>query len=97
MYRSREAHAAVRSDPTLVELILCNLVSNAIRCTGRGGVLMVCHSRRHGGRCRWRCGTPASVSAPQARATGLPLLHKPAAPAELHRSILAVLERPVCS
>lgn len=40
VYRSRETRAAVRSDPVLVELILRNLVSNAIRYTERGGVLV---------------------------------------------------------
>jgi signal transduction histidine kinase/ActR/RegA family two-component response regulator len=46
VYRSRETHAAVRSDPALVALILRNLVSNAIRYTEQGGVLVAC--RAHG-------------------------------------------------
>ena len=46
VYRSRETHAAVRSDPALVALILRNLVSNAIRYTEKGGVLVAC--RAHG-------------------------------------------------
>ncbi|MGO4394620.1 hybrid sensor histidine kinase/response regulator [Variovorax sp. M-6] len=46
VYRSRETHAAVRSDPALVALILRNLVSNAIRYTDSGGVLVA--SRRRG-------------------------------------------------
>ena len=37
--------ATVRSDPQLVELILRNLVSNAIRYTERGGVLIGCRTR----------------------------------------------------
>jgi signal transduction histidine kinase/ActR/RegA family two-component response regulator len=45
VYRSRETHAAVRSDPALVALILRNLVSNAIRYTDRGGVLVACRRR----------------------------------------------------
>ncbi|VTU37112.1 ATP-binding response regulator [Variovorax sp. RA8] len=45
VYRSRETHAAVRSDPALVALILRNLVSNAIRYTERGGVLVACRAR----------------------------------------------------
>lgn len=45
VYRSRETHAAVESDPALVELILRNLVSNAIRYTGQGGVLVACRAR----------------------------------------------------
>jgi signal transduction histidine kinase/ActR/RegA family two-component response regulator len=45
-YRSRETTLAVQSDPMLVELILRNLVSNAIRYTERGGVLVTC--RKHG-------------------------------------------------
>jgi len=40
IYRSREAHVAVYSDPALVELILRNLVSNAIRYTERGGIFV---------------------------------------------------------
>jgi CheY-like chemotaxis protein/anti-sigma regulatory factor (Ser/Thr protein kinase) len=35
----------VRSDPLLVELVLRNLVSNAIRYASAGGVLVVCRSR----------------------------------------------------
>lgn len=45
VYRSRETHLAVQSDPVLVELILRNLVSNAIRYTERGGVLVACRRR----------------------------------------------------
>jgi signal transduction histidine kinase len=44
-YRSRETDLVVYSDPILVELILRNLVSNAIRYTGRGGLLVVCRKR----------------------------------------------------
>jgi signal transduction histidine kinase len=46
-YRSRETELVVHSDPTLIELILRNLVSNAIRYTERGGLLVGC--RRRGG------------------------------------------------
>lgn len=46
VYRTRETPLAVQSDPMLVELILRNLVANAIRYTGRGGVLVA--SRRRG-------------------------------------------------
>jgi CheY-like chemotaxis protein len=34
-----------KSDPVLVERILCNLISNAIRYTARGGVLVGCRWR----------------------------------------------------
>ena len=44
-YRSRETHLVVQSDPTLVELILRNLVSNAIRYTEHGGLLVACRKR----------------------------------------------------
>lgn len=44
-YRSRETALVVQSDPALVELILRNLVSNAIRYTDRGGLLVVCRKR----------------------------------------------------
>jgi signal transduction histidine kinase/CheY-like chemotaxis protein len=46
VYRSRETQIAVNSDPMLLELILRNLVSNAIRYTDHGGVLVAC--RQHG-------------------------------------------------
>jgi signal transduction histidine kinase/CheY-like chemotaxis protein len=39
-YRSRESALAVRSDPQLIELILRNLVSNAIKYTRHGGLLV---------------------------------------------------------
>lgn len=45
VYRTRETRVAVHSDPALVELILRNLVSNAIRYTERGGVLLACRMR----------------------------------------------------
>lgn len=45
-YRSRENTLVVLSDPALVELILRNLVSNAINYTERGGLLVAC--RKHG-------------------------------------------------
>lgn len=44
-YRSRETPLLVRSDPVLVESILRNLVSNAIRYTERGGLLVACRKR----------------------------------------------------
>jgi len=46
VYRSRETQAVVHTDPMLLELILRNLVSNAIRYTEHGGVLVAC--RQHG-------------------------------------------------
>ncbi|GAB6041936.1 ATP-binding response regulator [Endothiovibrio diazotrophicus] len=48
VYRSRDSALAVDSDPVLVELILRNLLANAIRYSRRGGVLIGC--RRRGGR-----------------------------------------------
>jgi len=45
VYRSRETHGLVDADPALVALILRNLVSNAIRYTERGGVLVGCRMR----------------------------------------------------
>jgi len=44
-YRSRDTALAVHSDQALVELILRNLVSNAIRYTDHGGVLVACRQR----------------------------------------------------
>jgi len=40
VYRTRETTLAAESDPALVELVLRNLVSNAVRYTARGGVLV---------------------------------------------------------
>ena len=45
VYRTRETHLAVHSDPALIELILRNLVSNAVRYTEQGGVLLACRRR----------------------------------------------------
>lgn len=45
VYRTRETYAAVQSDPALVELILRNLVTNAIRYTERGGLLVACRTQ----------------------------------------------------
>ncbi|NML44242.1 response regulator [Ramlibacter sp. G-1-2-2] len=45
VYRSRETRAVVRSDSAILALILRNLVSNAIRYTERGGLLIGCRLR----------------------------------------------------
>ena len=49
VYRTRETNLTIDSDAALVEMILRNLVSNAIRYTepvkGRGGVLVACRRR----------------------------------------------------
>ena len=45
LYRTRDTTLAVRSDPALVELVLRNLVSNAIRYTERGGILVAARRR----------------------------------------------------
>ncbi len=42
VYRCKETSAVVHSDSTLLELILRNLISNAIRYTYKGGVLIAC-------------------------------------------------------
>jgi signal transduction histidine kinase/ActR/RegA family two-component response regulator len=47
-YRTRDCDAMVEADPALVKIILHNLVSNAIRYTATGGVLIGC--RRRGAR-----------------------------------------------
>ncbi len=44
-YRSRETPWVVQSDPALVEMILRNLVSNAIRYSDTGGLLVACRKR----------------------------------------------------
>ncbi len=50
VYRSRETPLAVDSDPALLELVLRNLISNAIRYTESGGLLV--GVRRRGDRVR---------------------------------------------
>lgn len=45
VYRTRDSTVALQSDAALVELILRNLVSNAVRYTERGGVLVACRRR----------------------------------------------------
>jgi signal transduction histidine kinase len=47
VYRSRETSLVVRSDQVLLESILRNLVSNAIRYTQNGGVLVACRQRNN--------------------------------------------------
>ncbi|WP_051077439.1 ATP-binding response regulator [Janthinobacterium sp. HH01] len=47
LYRTHDSELVLQSDPALVELILRNLVSNAVRYTERGGILVGC--RRRGG------------------------------------------------
>lgn len=44
-YRSRESALVLWSDPALIEMILRNLISNAIRYTARGGLLVTCRQR----------------------------------------------------
>jgi len=45
IYRTRETIAAAYSDPLIVELILRNLISNAIRYTDEGGLLVGCRRK----------------------------------------------------
>jgi signal transduction histidine kinase len=47
VYRTRETSLAVMADPNLTDLVLRNFISNAIRYTDKGGVLVGC--RRRGG------------------------------------------------
>lgn len=46
VYRTRDTEAIIDSDMALVELILRNLVSNAIRYTDQGGILIGCRGHR---------------------------------------------------
>lgn len=50
--RVRTSNLWVQSDPTLLHRILLNLVSNGLRYTGHGGVLVGCR-RSHGGSHLW--------------------------------------------
>ncbi len=44
-YRSRETNLVAHTDPALLELILRNIISNAIRYTKTGGLLVSCRRR----------------------------------------------------
>ncbi|MGB7650273.1 MAG: CHASE domain-containing protein [Gallionella sp.] len=44
-YRMRHTRLEVHSDPMLLEMMLRNLVSNALRYTPRGGILLACRQR----------------------------------------------------
>jgi signal transduction histidine kinase/CheY-like chemotaxis protein len=46
VYRSPDTDLMIFSDPSLVEMMLRNLISNAIRYTEQGGVLVVCRLRK---------------------------------------------------
>jgi len=46
IYRTRDTTATLFGDPALVELILRNLIANAIRYTRSGGVLVACRPKR---------------------------------------------------
>ena len=48
VYRTRETSAAALADKALVDLVMRNLISNALRYTHQGGVLIAC--RRRAGR-----------------------------------------------
>ncbi len=45
LYRSRETPYAAFADPNLTDLVLRNFISNAIRYTDRGGLLVSCRRR----------------------------------------------------
>lgn len=45
VYRYRDTSLAVYSDPALLELMLRNLITNAIRYTHQGGLLIACRKR----------------------------------------------------
>ena len=45
VYRTRETSAAAFADRSLVDLVMRNLISNALRYTPRGGVVIACRAR----------------------------------------------------
>lgn len=46
IYRSRDTIAAANSDALIVELIIRNLIANAIRYTDTGGLLIACRNKK---------------------------------------------------
>ena len=44
-FRVRDCDVVLQADPQLIELVLRNLVTNAIRYTERGGILLACRHR----------------------------------------------------
>ncbi|CAB5685464.1 Sensory/regulatory protein RpfC [Delftia tsuruhatensis] len=48
VYRTRETTAAALADKVLVDLVMRNLISNALRYTQTGGVLVTCRPREAG-------------------------------------------------
>lgn len=46
VYRTHETSAAALADRALVDLVMRNLISNALRYTQQGGVLIACRQRR---------------------------------------------------
>ncbi|MYM84251.1 response regulator [Duganella sp. FT50W] len=47
-YRTRDSDAVVLADPLLLEMVMRNLIANALRYTERGGVLVACRRRGDG-------------------------------------------------
>lgn len=45
IYRTRETNLAAMADPNLTDLVVRNFISNAIRYTDNGGVLVACRKR----------------------------------------------------
>jgi signal transduction histidine kinase len=45
VYRTRETSLAAMADPNLTDLVVRNFISNAIRYTDKGGVLVACRKR----------------------------------------------------
>ncbi len=45
VYRTRETNLAAMADPNLTDLVVRNFISNAIRYTDKGGVLVTCRKR----------------------------------------------------
>lgn len=66
-YRTHDTDLVACSDPGLVELIVRNLVSNAIRYTAKGGVLVAC--RRRNGQARFEVWDTGIGIAPEHQAS----------------------------
>jgi signal transduction histidine kinase len=99
-FRSVLSRVWVRSDPVLLERIVLNLVSNAVRYTAAGGIVVAAAVAKT--TCASKCGTagPASRRISSARysanSTGWPMRPRPTRPGRGSASLSSIASAP-CS